>query len=659
MCFKEGRNFFRPFCLLSKGEKNIWKSFYLKRKYKKVVNFIMNYEEIPQQVAPYKSDLFKLLKAIKNEFVNLFEIKISKYIDDRKDKLSSINTFLTQNEKVPFYDVFFPLILFRKHEKIESNQTNLDILFEATNTIGIFGVAGSGKTMLMRHIFLTCYNSTFKIPIFVELRLLNKYTGTLTEYIYSIILDNKIKPSSQILERALETGKFIFILDGFDEVVFDKREKLTTEIEFFTDRYNENYFIISSRHGTSIETIPRLVPMSIKSLELSEILDFIKIQGKFLQDEELTNKIRELVLDKKNEYLQNYLENPLLLSMFILTYRNNPELPRSKNKFYWNVFDTLGIKHDSLKKGAFVHPRKTNLLLEDFENILKAFCYISLEEYEFNFDRKYLKEKLSFIRNKYNYKYQTDDVIYDLVTSISIMIPDGIQYKFPHRTLQDYFSVLFIKEQTDNVKKIIYRSKLQNVLLAPSANQNFYDLCLELDKQAFYNYFIIEQIDLFISNYGTKDKFKEFFEIIDLKFVNNFREWDLTWESCVLRRKTNTQIGLALWLDIDFDEYILGDSRKEEQKIFNSLKAKDLLEQKNIYNIKRKFGSRLISYEVNVKNLEGDKLDLIFNILGLEKKMTSFMDAVLKKSRQLKCELTELQEKNKSIWNVDHKEGSN
>lgn len=615
----------------------------------------MSLEEIPKQAAPYKSDLFKLIKLIRDEFINLFELNLTKYIEDRKEKLSTINTFLTQSEKVPFYDVFFPVTLFRKREKIYSKEINLDLLFEETNTVGILGVAGSGKTMLMRHVFLTCYNSTFKIPIFIELRSINRHTGTLTEYIYNIILDNKIKPSSRLLERALETGTFIFILDGFDEVVFEKREKLTTEIEFFTDRYHENYFIISSRHGTSIESLPRLIPMSIKSLELSEIQEFITIQGKFLKDEGLTNKIRKIVLDKKNEYLQNYLENPLLLSMFILTYRNNPELPRSKNKFFWNVFDTLGIKHDSLKKGAFVHPRKTNLLMEDFENILKAFCYISLEDYEVNFDRKYLKDTLSFIKNKYKYSYQTDDVIYDLVTSISIMIPDGIQYKFLHRTLQDYFSILFIKEQSDNVKKIIYRSKLKEVLFSPSENRNFYDLCLELDKLAFFNYFIIEQIDFFLTNFNSTDSFKELFELIDLRLANNLRTWDMTWESCVIRRKPNIYIDIANWLDIDFEEYLLADILKKEKQIFNALKNNNLLEQKSTYKINRKGRGTIIGYEARLNNLDKIKSDQLFDILDFGGKMKFFMSAFLKRTQELKGDLITLQEKNKSIWNIDRK----
>ena len=69
---------------------------------------------------------------------------------------------------------------------------------------------------------------------------------------------------------------------------------------------------------------------------------------------------------------------PDTLSMFIFTFKAYPEIPKSRAQFYWNVYDTLCNKHDSITKfGGYKHERKSELKNEDITKILEWFAYKS------------------------------------------------------------------------------------------------------------------------------------------------------------------------------------------------------------------------------------------------------------------------------------------
>jgi hypothetical protein len=211
-------------------------------------------------------------------------------------------------------------------------------------------------------------------------------------------------------------------------------------------------------------------------------------------------KIIETIGKPENHDYKSYLGSPLLLSMFILTYNTYPELPKSKSKFYWNVFDTLCSKHDSFtKKGGWQHERKTQLQNEQFENVLKWFSYISLFEGKYSFDSRYFKQRLKTIKEKLNYEIKLEDLMDDLTTSISIIIIDGFEYKFPHKSLQEYFSALLIKEQSFESKKKIYGDKFAKLSrLTMGGNENFWNLCAEMDKMYFYKFYVLDKFKTFL-----------------------------------------------------------------------------------------------------------------------------------------------------------------
>lgn len=440
----------------------------------------------------FKESLSALVKDAKNETVQLFLGGLEDYIENYYNKYATTKTFIYRDEKVNFYDVFFPVTIRSKDEKFSSFE-QMDKLFNERRFITIIGSAGSGKSMLLKHIFLATTDQRFKIPIVVELRNLNGFDGTLTDYIGKILTKSKIAASEKIMERMLKSGNFIFLFDGYDEIFSSHKEKITFDLEEFVDYYSSNIFVITSRPGSNSESLQRFDNFYVQPLKKKQIGEFINLQFKNHENKEHIGKIMTVIDKPENHDYKDYLANPLLLSMFIFAFNNYPELPKRKSKFYWNVFDTLCTKHDTFtKKGFWLHERKSKLQNDDFEKVLKWFSYISIFSGNYTFDIHFLKSTLTDICKKLNLSVVIEDLIYDLNVSICILILDGTDYTFPHKSLQEYFTACLIKDLKEEQKRKIYEEKFAQLkYYSTGGHSNLYNLCYELDKQSFLGYFIL------------------------------------------------------------------------------------------------------------------------------------------------------------------------
>lgn len=452
---------------------------------------VISEEKALEWLVKFKEPIKGIFSGLKNEIINAFDVGLSKYIYDRERKLSKINTFISRDKKVEFYKVYFSQTISSHSTRKFNSDAVLDNLFNDSNCVAIVASAGSGKTMLMKHIFLSCKNEYYKIPIFIELRDFNSRQFNFVDYLYKYALSNKIKPSEKILERALLHGSFLFLFDGYDELSHDKKVTIMDEIQTFIDLYPKNQFVFSSRPGTGIEYYQRIVKFSIDDLNYKEINEFIEKQAFLLKDKKLIDKLKSQLRTIHGSSYASYLKNPLLLSMFILTYKDYPEIPKTKSKFYFNVFDTLTVKHNSVsKREGFVHPRKTSLNFEEFDRILQGFSFIATLDNEFKFSRSYLKTKLQTVKSLISLKYDIDELIYDMQVCIAILTEDGDEFSFPHRTMQDYFASLYIRNLDTETKTSIYRNHFPN-------NQQLYGnssllaLCLEMDEAFFIENFVL------------------------------------------------------------------------------------------------------------------------------------------------------------------------
>ncbi|WP_312819750.1 NACHT domain-containing protein [Kaistella carnis] len=472
-------------------------------------------------LSTFKEPILKKFNDLSDEINQIFNNSLNNYVSNYYNKFSHTKTFIYRDEKIDFYEVFYPVTI-KSNSKICANSDDLKKIIFEEKFITIIGAAGSGKSMLMKHIFLSCIHQFYTIPIFVELRNLNGSDITILEYISNIITKNRLAKTEKILEKILVEGNFVFLLDGYDEIFSDNKNKITNEIEELVDLYPNNAFVITSRPGANAESLQRFNNYFVQPLDKKQINEFVNKQFNNHENKESIGKIISVIEKPANADYMEYFTNPLLLSMFIFTFGSHPEIPKQKSKFYWNVFDTLCTKHDTFtKKGFWLHERKSKLKNEELEVVLKWFSYISLFKGNYNFDLEYLQETLKAIIEKFKFECEIDNLIYDLTVSISLLIQDGTEYSFPHKSLQEYFTSILIKSLDNDQKEEIYKNKFK--LLGHKTiggNQNFLNLCYEVDKASFLKNFLIPIGEDYLALEKSKDhdvRLKSFFEYFNVR----------------------------------------------------------------------------------------------------------------------------------------------
>jgi len=169
----------------------------------------------------------------------------SNYLNCVGERYSKVKTFLFNQEPHDLFKFYVPLGV----SVGNTNYLNVTISdLTLTNNFNIItGSAGSGKSIMMRYLFLDSIKQHEKIPIFLELRELNSIDGSLLNVIKRKLADNKFDFGDKFIERAFELGYFILFLDGFDELAESKQREIAEEILFIFKHHDKNQIIVSSR----------------------------------------------------------------------------------------------------------------------------------------------------------------------------------------------------------------------------------------------------------------------------------------------------------------------------------------------------------------------------------------------------------------------------
>ncbi|ARK09004.1 NACHT domain-containing protein [Fibrella sp. ES10-3-2-2] len=464
--------------------------------------------EITNLITP----LINAFKLIGEEWTHQFEIGLNERLQKQAQSLFYTNTFLHRGEKVKFSDIYYPLTA-----SYGSNVTKFDYLtdvFEKHNQIALIGTAGSGKTTILKYIYLKCFYQNFKIPILVELRHLNESADDFDKYIFGLILNKRIKPSIDTLVKTLKDGRFLFILDGYDELYTNKRYKILEKISLFIEKYESNNYLISSRPGSGIENSRYFYEFKMNELSHTDVEGFAI---RMVSEKERQERVIEVIRAHESENLIPYLKNPLLLSMFLLSFENHPEIPTKKSTFYRNVFDTLYSRHDGINKNSFLRERLTNLKRDDFEDILSVFSFTNSSRVQYSFKEENLFDSLKVVKSYLGLNFDSEDMIRDLRTSISILVLDGLDYRFPHKSLQEYFTARFISSLPKE-KKIRAYEKIATIVKGYKTQEliYFWSMCLELDNYDFIDLYILPRIREFalaISSKNSEENIFQFFQL--------------------------------------------------------------------------------------------------------------------------------------------------
>ena len=374
------------------------------------------------------------------------------YLKNTKDRYGKIKTIIYRRERKDLYSFYEATGISYAGQTLSSS--NINNLLEIDSKILVTGTGGIGKSILFKHLFLNSMEVTNFIPVFIELRSLNTLENkelNISNLIFKTLVSNGFRLERKYFDDSLEQGAYIIFLDGFDEIHHDRKSSITKEIKVFCEMYASNQVFVSSRPSTEFigwsdfsefESLPLTKE---QALSLINKIDFDET-AKSIFSEELEKKLYE-------KY-KSFASNPLLLTIMLLTFQKHASIPERLNDFYEEAFVTLFNVHDATKD-SFVRDIRSGLSCEDFKLVFSYICFKSYFKGEYEFSETRLHELINSAKEKFKdkFSFNVDDFQEDLVHSVCMLVKEGLEYRFSHRSFQEYFSAWYTCKLPDTTQE--------------------------------------------------------------------------------------------------------------------------------------------------------------------------------------------------------------
>ncbi|GBQ57761.1 NACHT domain-containing protein [Komagataeibacter swingsii] len=386
---------------------------------------------------------------------------IDRYISYNYEKFSTTKTLLNRNTPVKISDCFVSQNFNYKNERGEQEEIDLNVFLKDTiseypkNIIN--GMAGSGKTILLKYIFNESISKGYaKLPIFFEFREIN-YSREGKSIVKSVV--DHVKNSfpsfdDELFHYGMKHGHFYLLLDGFDEISPHMRGIISKEILDLSSNYPISPILVTSRPSQDFISWYGFRQINISKFTREQTVEFIyKTSFDKEKKKEFINDINNLYSTEHNGqsfYADNkeFLSNPLLTSMMLLVFDKKNRIPHNKAVYYSKCYDVLTEEHDSTK-GSFIRELYCGLKIEDLTKVFMYFCVLTYNKNIFLFIKndliEFINQSISKLRDEDAKKIvdRASDIIRDFCESISIMQNDGIYFEFIHRSFQEYFFAKF------------------------------------------------------------------------------------------------------------------------------------------------------------------------------------------------------------------------
>lgn len=484
----------------------------------------------------------------------------------------------------------------------------------------LLGTAGAGKSCFLKYYFYQSLGQKSFFPLFYELRKLDETQSSLIDSLHTDIARFNDKFTKENLNFILKKEKTLLLLDGFDEIGFEKKQVYFKEIMDIAEKYPKLNILLSSRveqggfREWNLFNIANIKPLTLKqACGVIEKLNYdTEVKERFL------NSLRTNLYQKH----QGFASNPLLLTIMLFTYEQNGEIPEKMHIFYEQAYQTLFNKHDSYKQG-FVRKSLTNLDMQQFKVVFSLFCLstylnelFALSENDFN---KYLEKCLKQTQNQ---QVSAENLKKELLSNVPLMVQDGINFYFAHRSFQEYFSACYLIHNQDLEYKI-FDTIGQRLLFDDIINMTF-----DMNQRLLEQKWILPKITKILAN--IKD---------DISIQNRFENMLIFYQDVVMFRdredatNNNLKFMIAISENNNFIDFLCDKYKFGIKKIGDTF----TLLNKHAKTLKEEFGQ-----SINLNKMNDSQKERLIE-LGCDKLAVCYIDYLRELELEIKSSLNDSQ----------------
>lgn len=393
---------------------------------------------------------------------------LKKYLKQLSEKYNCIPTILYKEALSPFKKYYVPNNIkwqehlsdgygsFRIHQ---ISEVNISKLLNISRYVILSGTGGLGKSMMMRNLLLSSarsYSSIGLIPFFIPIKDYEISYETIADYVFDIVHNLWAELTKEKLENILKNNKALLLFDGLDEIHTSKLSDFTRKMNDFHDRYSGNAFIISSRPYSNFHSFSRSTVMYLLPFTKTQALELIDKYNYRSDSPKLQERFRKQFDTVVYQTHKGFSDNPLLLSIMMLTFEMDAEVPLKKYLFYQEAYTVLARRHDAMKDG-YSRRLETGWSEKRFSDYFAYFCAKSYSDGVISFTLTEMDTYFRDLVRKYAKKdnqiseVSLDSFIYDLTNNLCLMYQDGTKYGFTHRSFQEYFCARYFNAQLDEL----------------------------------------------------------------------------------------------------------------------------------------------------------------------------------------------------------------
>ena len=460
-----------------------------------------------EYLSPLISKIANKLKITYNEVKIDLEIPFEDYLTKSYEKYSKIKTIIYGIEPKRLYDFFEVPFLEKGSELIKPTKTR--VLTDISKFLIIEGSGGIGKSTLMKHLFLSELELKDYIPIFIELKDFNEEEHLdLEKLLLKKLNQFHNKFQEEYLDYALQSGCFLFLLDGYDELYSENQKEFFKKLNDFCDKYPENHYILSSRPYSESEFIEFQRFTVLKAVPFNKEQAISLITKIEYPDEELKNKfIRDLESGLYDRH-ESFASNPLLLNIMLSTYNDYAEIPQKLHLFYYQAFDTMLSKHDATK--SYRRKMLSDLSSDTFKECFAIFCLLTYQKAKTEFTFPEIEEIFKKFPPRIKNVLNIGSFIHDLENCLCVLYKEGNRYKFSHRSFQEYFVAYFLNIQTDSKMRDYSFRLIESGKFRASADSVFFML-EDMNTLRFNSNILIPLLDKFEESKSDEEDLFEYY----------------------------------------------------------------------------------------------------------------------------------------------------
>lgn len=617
-----------------------------------------------------------------SEWETKFNKNFILYFEKAINLYEKVPTVLS-DKKMPLQQIYQETYLKYKDDKEREQYiltTSLKPLLSIGSKAWISGFGGIGKSTMLKYFLVSSLQKgefhENKIPIYIELRKYNlekkdNMRRNFLKFIYDEMCVLGFDIEYKYFEFMAKKGRFVFLLDAFDEISSEYFDMAIHEINELICKYEKNNFVVTSRAMPEIgylETIPGLEKYLTTGLNKEQAICLIsKID---IYTDEQNEEFRSLLDESLFNSFESLASNPILLLLMFRTFQKTTEFPKVKAQFLLKVYDILYQEHDAIKLGKYSRDFHTPFSDSELLNLFSRICFQTYFKYKgekkgfTKYEMKDIIKKSLLLSNE---QVTSESVLYDLSVCLCVMYQEGDSWYFVHNIFQEFYAAYYLYEVVSDVKRQKFFKKL--VLLDSNNNWRTLNTTLDyfgeldetLDKVKLKKEVIVPILD----EIEMEPTFKDYTAELKNKYIYEIRK-KVNSTSFVVRcglaphrgegRETNRSIFLyyvfrkftRVTVTCRPEPYVINNDEKLELIVFEMIKG---IESSNIeiYDIykarfeKFKKLNDTIGFRIIV-NLEQVKTSKILNDIFMSSVLKYRINILDKLSKDIKNELKIIEE---------------